>query len=373
MAEKKYLDEIGLQDVAGHVNTRLKTVTTMPASANNGAVRLYVGATDSTYTQGHTYQYSTTQSKWIDITPTADISNKADKVSSATNGDLAGLDSNGNLTDSGILATNVITKSVTSGLVKNDGSIDTNTYATTTQLANKADKVASATTDDFATLDSNGNLTDSGINKNIVPSNASSSNKLATVSDVSAAYRPSGNATLATLPPLTEANLNRVYNMTADFTTTSDFAEGAGIAVKAGNEVGIIDVSSTSTPDIKYTVLGGFIDTSGFQPKELETPITVDGVSKTTVETALGAINTLAASNKTNMSDKVDWESNGVLGAKNLLENNGENLFSESNVTFTKNTDGSISIATSGTASDDADYTIGTQTNPHKIFEGMNG
>ena len=34
-------------------------------------------------------------------TGSADISGKADKVSNATNGDLAGLDSNGNLTDSG--------------------------------------------------------------------------------------------------------------------------------------------------------------------------------------------------------------------------------------------------------------------------------
>lgn len=227
---------------------------------------------------------------------TSSLNNKADKVSSATNGDLAGLDSNGNLTDSGILATNVITKSVTSGLVKNDGTIDTNTYATTTQLANKADKVASATTDDFATLDSNGNLTDSGINKNIVPSNASSSNKLATVSDVSAAYRPSGNATLATLPPLTEANLNRVYNMTADFTTTSDFAEGAGIAVKAGNEVGIIDVSSTSTPDIKYTVLGGFVDLSNYIEKSntvglIKNDGTVDQTSYATAASVSNILN----------------------------------------------------------------------------------
>lgn len=131
-----------------------------------------------------------------------------------------------------------------------------------------------------------------------IPSNASSSNKLATISDVSAAYKPKGNATLATLPSLTAEHLNWVYNMTEDFTTTSDFAEGAGKSVKAGNEVGIIDVSTTSTPNYKYTVLGGFIDTSGFQNKTLDTPITVDGTQKTTVETALQAINTLAANVK---------------------------------------------------------------------------
>ena len=65
MAEKHYLDEEGLEQVAGHVNSRLKTVTTMPVSANEGAVRLYVGTTDNTYTKGHTYQYQT--NAWVDI------------------------------------------------------------------------------------------------------------------------------------------------------------------------------------------------------------------------------------------------------------------------------------------------------------------
>ena len=68
MAEKKYLDEIGLQDVASHVNTRLKTVTSIPVSADNGAVRLYVGTTTATYIQGHIYQYNSTDSEWVDIT-----------------------------------------------------------------------------------------------------------------------------------------------------------------------------------------------------------------------------------------------------------------------------------------------------------------
>ena len=57
---------------------------------------------------------------------------KADKVTGATNGDIAGLDANGNLTDSGIAASNVV------------------------------QKVSGATNGNFAGLDANGNLTDSG-------------------------------------------------------------------------------------------------------------------------------------------------------------------------------------------------------------------
>ena len=59
-----------------------------------------------------------------------------------------------------------IQKSNTSGLVKNDGTIDTNSYATTSQIpdiSGKADKVSGATNGNLAGLDANGNLTDSGL------------------------------------------------------------------------------------------------------------------------------------------------------------------------------------------------------------------
>lgn len=67
---------------------------------------------------------------------------KADKVSSATAGDFAGLDSSGNLTDSG----------------KKPGDFAAASHTHT----DKADKVKTATAGHFAGLDANGNLTDSG-------------------------------------------------------------------------------------------------------------------------------------------------------------------------------------------------------------------
>ena len=67
---------------------------------------------------------------------------KADKVSSATAGHFAGLDSSGNLTDSG----------------KKPGDFAAASHTHT----GKADKVSSATAGHFAGLDSSGNLTDSG-------------------------------------------------------------------------------------------------------------------------------------------------------------------------------------------------------------------
>lgn len=60
MSQRKYLDEVGLRDVAQHVKSRLKTVTVMPSTASEGAVRMFCGPTDSNFINGHTYQMRAT-------------------------------------------------------------------------------------------------------------------------------------------------------------------------------------------------------------------------------------------------------------------------------------------------------------------------
>ena len=72
----------------------------------------------------------------------SDIAGKADKVSNATNGNFAGIDADGNLTDSGHSHSDYLTQHQ--------------------DISGKADKVSSATNGNFAGLDANGNLTDSG-------------------------------------------------------------------------------------------------------------------------------------------------------------------------------------------------------------------
>lgn len=67
-----------------------------------------------------------------------DLSGKADKVSGAVSGNLAGLDANGNLTDSTVVASKVIQKVTTAtGLLKDDGTVDTNTYQKEITISNK--------------------------------------------------------------------------------------------------------------------------------------------------------------------------------------------------------------------------------------------
>ena len=66
---KKYLDDQGLSTIADYIKERLKTVSAMPASAVNGTVLLYTGETNSSYTNGHIYQYDVSTNSWIDISP----------------------------------------------------------------------------------------------------------------------------------------------------------------------------------------------------------------------------------------------------------------------------------------------------------------
>lgn len=146
-----YLDYNGLSLVANKVRERLQKVSSMPTSPSTGDVVLYIGTTSSSYTKGHIYQYN--NNTWTDISPAGGsgsgdmlesdydpdgnvktaggiedyvegtISGKADKVSNATNGNFAGLDSNGNLTDSGSKASDFLTSHQDiSGKMNTDGS-----------------------------------------------------------------------------------------------------------------------------------------------------------------------------------------------------------------------------------------------------------
>lgn len=80
---------------------------------------------------------------------------------------------------------------------------------------------------------------------------------------VSSALRFGGNATLDTLPALTAENVGLCYNMVLAFATTANFVEGAGKSYPAGTNVAVVSNSGT----IKYDVLAGVFDLSGYQLK----------------------------------------------------------------------------------------------------------
>lgn len=81
---------------------------------------------------------------------------------------------------------------------------------------------------------------------------------------VASTYKAGGTkASVAELPELEEENEGFVYNMSAAFTTTADFVEGAGKRHPAGANVAIVKVGTA----YKYDVLAGFVDLSGYAEK----------------------------------------------------------------------------------------------------------
>ena len=83
---------------------------------------------------------------------------------------------------------------------------------------------------------------------------------------ISSTYKPAGSKTVSELISslLIENNLGNVYNITDSGETTADFVEGAGKPIRAGDNVGIVDVGTSETPSYKFDLLAGMIDTSAF-------------------------------------------------------------------------------------------------------------
>lgn len=194
---------------------------------------------------------------------TASFELKADKVSGATEGNLAGLDYEGNLTDSGKSPSDFATaaqgakadtayQKPASGIPKNDlasgvqtslgkadtayqmptGGIPASDLASAVQtslgkadtaiqdVSGKADKVVGATSGDVATLDSNGNLTDSGLSVFdffVMVEDASTPPASMAPNTVYKYGTLSGNTTFPALATPTEPDIANVYCWT--FTT----------------------------------------------------------------------------------------------------------------------------------------------------------
>lgn len=163
-----------------------------------------------------------------------------------------------------------------------------------------------------------------------------------------------GAITFSNLPSPTSSNLGLFYLITDAFTTTSDFVVGAGVSEPAGKYWAVINIGTQVAPVCKYDEMGTLVDLSAKQDKTLSSPINVDGISQTTVEGTLGAINTLAGNNKTSLSSKqnkdlttsitidgsVQTTVEGALGAINTLAaGNKTNIGTLNSLTTTNKTD----------------------------------
>lgn len=278
------------------------------------------------------------------------MADKANKVSGATVNNFAGLDANGDLIDSGINK-----DIVPSGASSSNQLVTANDIST---LSDKANKVTSATNGDIATLDANGDLTDSGFSKDIIPNTATTSNKLVTNSDLPTelndlsddvvitspvnnqilAYNSTsgkwenktgqetiggivfkGSILFANLPTTGMAN-GDAYDIKDAFTTDNRFEEGSGISCGAGTDVVWVESESKwniLTPAGVYSFNGrtGAVSpaTSDYDADQIDYDNTTSGLTATDVQAAIDEV----ASEK---ADKVSSATSGHLAG---LDGNG--------------------------------------------------
>lgn len=76
---------------------------------------------------------------------------------------------------------------------------------------------------------------------------------------IASAYKASGTITYESLPEPSAAVEGNVYNISNDFTTDSDFVEGAGKQYKAGVNVVIVNIEGTYKYDVMAMSFDGFV------------------------------------------------------------------------------------------------------------------
>lgn len=87
----------------------------------------------------------------------------------------------------------------------------------------------------------------------------------AVAAQISSVYKPAGSvADIDTLPALTEANLGKLVNVAAAFTTTEDFLEGKDVEYPAGTNVAVV----LDGEDYKYDAMSGVFDSSALATNE---------------------------------------------------------------------------------------------------------
>lgn len=108
---------------------------------------------------------------------------------------------------------------------------------------------------------------------------------------LSPVYKPAGScASVAALGSLDASHEGFVYDMSAEFTTTSDFKDYASQGAKtfpAGTQVAIVNVGTAQSPTYMYDTLSGFQDLSGYatKPDIEDTPdFSVEDVSEETID-----------------------------------------------------------------------------------------
>lgn len=149
---------------------------------------------------------------------------------------------------------------------------------------------------------------------------------LGKIQAIPSAIIPKGTRTFSQLVPSTDlaaANLGFMWNISDAFTTTSDFAEGAGKSVAAGSNVYVANVGTAAEPSYKYDIFAGPIDLSGYA---LKSEMAIGDVSGDTTKkeiTLKSGLSQQVLVAHQDISGKADKDTDAVTGNFALFDANG--------------------------------------------------
>lgn len=137
---------------------------------------------------------------------------------------------------------------------------------------------------------------------------------------------PKGTRTFSQLAPSTDlaaANLGFMWNISDGFTTTSDFAEGAGHVIPAGANVYVANVGTAAEPSYKYDIFAGMYDLSGYALKSEMAITDVSGDStKKNIQLKSGLNQDVLVAHQ-DISGKADKDTDATTGNFAVFDANG--------------------------------------------------
>lgn len=149
---------------------------------------------------------------------------------------------------------------------------------------------------------------------------------LGKINALPSAIIPKGSKAFASLAPSTDlaaANVGFMWNITDAFTTTADFAEGAGHSIPAGANVYVANVGTAAEPSYKYDIFAGMYDLSGYALKSEMAITDVSGDStKKNIQLKSGTSLDVVVAHQ-DISGKADKDDDAVAGNIAKFDANG--------------------------------------------------
>ena len=137
---------------------------------------------------------------------------------------------------------------------------------------------------------------------------------------------PKGTRTFSQLAPSTDLAagcLGFMWNISDAFTTTADFAEGAGKSIPAGANIYVANVGTVAEPSYKYDIFQGMYDLSGYALKSEMAIEDVSGDStKKNITLKTGLSQQVLVAHQ-DISGKADKDSDAVTGNIAEFDANG--------------------------------------------------